>query len=115
MTRPAAAPLSKAKLRHLADALGGQSEVARILRVDRSRVTRWMSDETPDPQNQAKLDALEFVISRLLQHFQPETARKWLVGFNAHLGNRRPIDLIALNRVAEVISAIEQDELGAFA
>jgi hypothetical protein len=115
MTRPAAVPLSKAKLRHLTEALGGQSEVARILRVDRSRITRWMADETPDPQNQAKLDALEFVISRLLQHFYPDTARKWLLGINAHLGDRRPIDLIAQNRVAEVIAAIEQDELGAFA
>lgn len=108
-------PLSQAKLRHLADSLGGQSEVARILRVDRSRITRWLTDEAPDPLNQAKLDALEFVLSRLLQHFYPETARKWLVGLNAHLGNRRPIDLIAQNRVAEVIAAIEQDELGAFA
>jgi hypothetical protein len=116
MSRAAAAvPLSKAKLRHLADALGGQSEVARILRVDRSRVTRWLAHETPDPQNQAKLDALEFVLNRLLQHFYPDTARKWLMGINAHLGNRRPIDLIAQNRVAEVIAAIEQDELGAFA
>jgi hypothetical protein len=115
MTKPATVPLSKAKLRHLSDALGGQSEVARILRVDRSRVTRWLADETPDPQNQAKLDALEFVISRLLQHFRPESARKWLLGFNAHLGNRRPIDLIAQNRVAEVVAAIEQDELGAYA
>jgi hypothetical protein len=115
MARPASNPLSKAKLRHVADALGGQSEVARILRVDRSRVTRWMADEMPDPQNQAKLDALEFVISRLLQHFYPETARKWLLGINAHLGNRRPIDLIGQNRVAEVVAAIEQDELGAYA
>jgi hypothetical protein len=110
-----AAALSKAKLRHLADTLGGQSEVARVLRVDRSRVTRWLSDETPDRENQAKLDALEYVISRLLLHFKPETARKWLLGFNAHLGDRRPIDLIASRRVAEVIAALEQDELGAYA
>jgi hypothetical protein len=109
------AALSKAKLRHLAETLGGQSEVARILRVDRSRITRWLASDVPDPQNQAKLDALDFVVSRLLQHFHPETARKWLFGMNAHLGNRRPIDLIGQNRVAEVIAAIEQDELGAYA
>ena len=110
-----AVALSKAKLRHLTDALGGQSEVARVLRVDRSRVTRWLADEAPDRDNQAKLDALEFVVSRLLLHFHPETARKWLLGFNAHLGDRRPIDLIAHRRVAEVIAALEQDELGAYA
>jgi hypothetical protein len=109
------AALSKAKLRYLADTLGGQSEIARILQVDRSRITRWLANETPDRDNQAKVDALDFVISRLLQHFHPETARKWLFGVNGHLGNRRPIDLIAQNRVAEVIAAIAQDELGAFA
>lgn len=110
-----AAALSKAKLRHLSEALGGQSEVARVLRVDRSRVTRWLGDEMPDRENQAKLDALDFVISRLMLHFPPQTARKWLLGVNAHLGNRRPIDLIAHHRVAEVIAALEQDELGAYA
>lgn len=107
--------LTRVKLRHLADALGGQSAVARILRVDRSRITRWLGTEEPDAPNQAKLDALDFVVARLLQRFPPGTARKWLVGINAHLGDRRPIDLIAHNRVAEVISALEQDELGSYA
>lgn len=105
----------QAKLRRLAEAVGGQSEVARILRVDRSRITRWLKGEEPDAMNLAKLDALEFVVARLLQHFQPETARKWLTGINAHLGDRRPLDLIGCNRVAEVIAAIEQAELDSYA
>lgn len=112
---PSAERLTRVKLRHLAETLGGQSKVARILRVDRSRITRWLGSEEPDPQNQAKLDALDFVLARLLQYLHPDTARKWLFGVNAHLGNRRPIDLIARNRVAEVIAAIEQHELGSFA
>jgi hypothetical protein len=40
---------------------------------------------------------------------------KWLSGTNAHLGNRRPIDLLARNRVAEVVGAIEQADLDAYA
>jgi hypothetical protein len=107
--------LTQAKLRHLVAALGGQSEVARWLRVDRSRVSRWLGGEEPDPRNRAALDALEFVLARLRQRFLEPTARKWLLGVNAHLGHRRPLDLLARNRVAEVIAAIEQADLDAFA
>ena len=108
-------PLTRVKLRHLADGLGGQSEVARLLQVDRSRVSRWLSGEEPDPRNKARLDGLEYVLARLLQHFPPPTARKWLAGTNAHLGNRRPLDLIGSNRIAEVIAAIEQADLDSYA
>jgi transcriptional regulator with XRE-family HTH domain len=111
----ASADVTRVKLRRLAEELGGQSEVARLLRVDRSRISRWVRGEEPDPRNRARLDALEFVLGRLQQTFPPKTARKWLTGTNAHLGNRRPIDFLARNRVAEVIAAIEQAELDSYA
>jgi transcriptional regulator with XRE-family HTH domain len=107
--------LYRGKLRRLSDDLGGQSEVARALDVDRSRVSRWLRSAEPDPENLAKLEALEFVVARLQQVFPPDVARKWLTGVNAHLGNRRPIDLVAANRIAEVVAAIEQDAEGAYA
>jgi len=107
--------LTRAKIRLLAEELGGQSEVARLLRVDRSRITRWLSGEEPDPRNKARLAGLEFVLARLRQRFPTETARKWLAGTNAHLGNRRPLDLIGRNRIAEVIAAIEQADLDSYA
>ncbi|MBI1872595.1 MAG: DUF2384 domain-containing protein [Acidobacteria bacterium] len=107
--------LTRAKLQRLAGDLGGQSEVARFLGVHRSQISRWLSGDEPDPKNKARLDALEFVLARLSQTFSPPTARKWLSGTNAHLGNRRPLDLIARNRVAEVIAAIEQADLDSYA
>lgn len=111
----AAETLFRSKLKRAVDVLGGHSEVARALGVHRSRVTRWLAGEEPDPANRARLDALEFVLARLLQVFPPETARKWLAGFNAHLGDRQPLYLITQNRIAEVLAAIEQEELGAYA
>ncbi len=111
----ASADVARVKVRRLAAELGGQSHVARLLRVDRSRITRWLAGEQPDPANRAKLEALEFVLARLLQTFSSQTARKWLTGLNAHLGNRRPIDLIARNRVAEVLAALEQADLDSYA
>jgi hypothetical protein len=103
--------LTKGKLQRIAKELGGQSEVARILRVHRSC---WLAGEEPDAKNKARLEALEFVLARLLQRFPPSTARKWLAGTNAHLGNQRPLDLISHNRIAEVIGAIEQADLDSY-
>ena len=115
MPAVAAEPLTRVKLRRIVQAFGGQSEVARLLHVHRSRISRWLAGDEPDPRNQAHLEALEFVLARLLQTFTLATSRKWLTGTNAHLGDRRPLDLLANNRVAEVIAAIEQDELDSYA
>jgi len=107
--------LTQFKLHRVVDAFGGQSEVARLLHVDRSRVSRWMHGEEPDATNKARLEALEYVLSRLLRTMYLSTARKWLTGINAHLRNRRPIDLLARDRVTEVLAALEQDEIGSYA
>ena len=107
--------LTKGKLQRIVDELGGQSAVAGVLRVHRSRVSRWLAGEEPDQTNRARLEALEFIVARLLQRFPPRTARKWLAGTNAHLENQRPLDLIGRNRIAEVIAAIEQADLDSYA
>jgi transcriptional regulator with XRE-family HTH domain len=103
------------RVRSLVDDFGGQAEVARALGVNRSRVTRWLRDESPDLANRRKLEAVEFALNRLSQTFRRETAVSWLYGVNAHLGDRRPIDLLAAGRVAEVLAAIEAEETGAYA
>jgi DNA-binding transcriptional regulator YdaS (Cro superfamily) len=107
--------LTQVKLRRVVEAFGGQSGVARLLRVHRSQISRWLAGEEPDPRNKARLEALEFVLARLCQTFAPATARKWLTATNAHLGDRRPLDLLARNRLAEVIAAIEQADLDSYA
>jgi uncharacterized protein (DUF2384 family) len=59
--------------------------------------------------------ALEFVLARLLTVYERETALKWLTGFNAHLGDRRPLDLLLAGRVSQVVGAIDAEEAGSFA
>ena len=108
-------PLARRRLEKLVQEMGSQARVAQALDVDRSRVTRWLKDEDPDPDNLIKLDAVEFVLTRLLRSYRRETAMKWLFGFNAHLGDARPIDLLARGRTWEVIRAVEADEAGAYA
>jgi hypothetical protein len=104
-----------ADLQALSDRLGGQSRVAALLAVDRSRISRWLKREQPDKANQVKIAGLHYIMTRLLKRFHPETAQKWLEGTNAHLQDQRPIDLIRQNRIAEVAFAIEQTETGAYA
>ena len=106
---------ARQKLATLVADMGSQAQVARALDVDRSRVSRWLADEEPDRENLLKLQAVEFALSRLLLTYQRSTALKWLFGFNAHLGDARPIDLLTRGRVADVLTAIEADETGAYA
>jgi transcriptional regulator with XRE-family HTH domain len=102
------------KVRYLTGQFHSQSRLARLLNVDRSNISRWLREQSPEPENRSRLETLEFVYSRLTGFLQAETAEKWLLGTNAHLGNRRPIDLIREGRIAEVIAAIEQYELGSY-
>ena len=55
------------------------------------------------------------MLGRLLDVYERETAIKWLQGFNAHLRDRRPIDLLSAGRITEVLAALEAEETGAYA
>ena len=99
------------KLRAVTRDLGSQARVARALGVSPSRVSRWLRQgEEPDAENRRKVEGLEFVLSRLLQVYYPETAVKWLNGMNPHLNDFRPIDYIAHGRVGEVLAAVDAEE-----
>ena len=100
----------RTKLRALTEDLGSQARVAEILGVSRSRVSRWLRTEEPDADNRRKLEGAEFVVSRLLSIFDRETALDWLWGSNAHLGDLRPMQLLAVGRINEVLATIDAEE-----
>ena len=103
------------KLKAVTDDLGSQARVAALLGVSRSRVSRWLKTEEPDALNRRKLQGVEFLLGRLLDIYSRDTALKWLQGMNAHLSNRRPIDLLADGRIHEVLGALEAEEAGSYA
>ena len=104
------------RIEALVDDFGGRAAVARALQVDRSQVTRWLDrGQEPDATNLRKVEATELAMARLLRLYDQATARTWLEGTNAHLGQRRPIDLLARGRLAEVLAAIDAEEAGTFA
>lgn len=91
------------------------ADLARSLGVHRSAVVRWKRGETPAPENWEQLVGLDTVVSLLQNFLELRSIPKWLRGINAHLGERRPIDVIRQGRLSEVIAAIEAEKAGAFA
>ena len=105
---------TREKLRAITKDLGSQARVARALGVSPSRVSRWLKTDDPDPLNQRKVEALEFVLAYLLSFLRPDTAVKWLHGHNGFLNDFRPIDHLAQGRIDEVIQAARAHRAGAY-
>lgn len=96
-------------------AFASDAEMAETLDVHRSQITRWKQGTVPDSENSEKLIGFDVVVSLLDGFLHLETIPKWLRGVNAHLGNRRPIDVLREGRLSDVIRAIEAEKSGAFA
>jgi transcriptional regulator with XRE-family HTH domain len=91
------------------------AELAEALGVSRSNIARWKKGERPSPENADFLLALDVVVTMLSGWLHPRSVPKYLFGINAFLGHRRPIDVLLLGGLAEVIRAIQADKQGAFA
>lgn len=94
---------------------GNRSEVARILGVSRSRITKWYKGESPDLINNDKLSGLNYLLNLLLGYYNPQTALDWFFGNNVFVNYSRPVDLIKENRISDIIAAARQDIAGSFA
>jgi transcriptional regulator with XRE-family HTH domain len=91
------------------------AQLADLLDVSRSQITRWLRGAGMDPLNAEKVDLLELVWSNLLRLYEREAALAWIFGLNPLLGNRRPIDLIRLGRTEELMRAIRAERADTFA
>jgi uncharacterized protein (DUF2384 family) len=91
------------------------AQLADMLGVSRSQVTRWLRGAGIDPLNAEKVDLLELVWSNLLRVYERDAALSWLFGINPHLGDRRPIDLVRAGRTEELMRAIRAERSDSFA
>jgi transcriptional regulator with XRE-family HTH domain len=91
------------------------AQLADMLGVSRSQVTRWLRGAGIDPLNAEKVDLLELVWSNLLRLYDRAAALAWLFGMNPQLGDRRPIDLIRLGRTEELMRAVRAERADTFA
>ena len=103
------------KVEALRDDFRSAAQLAMMLGVSRSQVTRWLRGSGIDPLNAEKVDLLELVWGNLLRLYEREAALAWLFGLNPLLGDRRPIDLIRAGRTEELMRAIRAERSDAFA
>ncbi len=97
-------------------AFPSDAQVAEALGVDRSQVKRWREGQTePGPENAARIVGLDTVVELLSGYLEASSIAKWLWGMNAHLGDRRPIDLLRQGNLSEVIASIEALKSGSYA
>jgi transcriptional regulator with XRE-family HTH domain len=99
---------ARAITQELSHKFGNPASLARVMKVDRSAIGRWLKgSQTPTGENEEKLMALSYVLAKLARMYRPETAQKWLVANNPFLGHKRPLDFIGDGRMAEVDVALE--------
>lgn len=91
------------------------AQLADMLGVSRSQVTRWLRGAGLDPLNAQKVELLEMVWSSLLRLYDREAALSWLFGVNPLLGDRRPIDVIRAGRAEDLIRVIRAEYADSFA
>jgi transcriptional regulator with XRE-family HTH domain len=103
------------KVEALSKDFQSQRKLAAALGVSPAQISRWKRGRGVDPDNADKLDLLEVAMSLLLRLYEPSTAEKWLFGINAHLRNRRPIDVIRQGGTMDVLAAIQQERAGSYA
>ena len=97
-------------------AFASDAQVAEALGVDRAQVKRWREGRTePGPENADRIVALDATVELLSGYLEPGSIPKWLNGVNAHLGDRRPIDLLRQGNLSDVIAAIEALKSGSYA
>ena len=103
------------KIEALRDDFRSAAQLADLLGVNRSQVTRWLRGAGIDPLNAEKVDLLELAWSSVLRVYERDAALAWLFGVNPRLGDRRPIDLVRAGKAEELMRAIRAERSDSFA
>jgi transcriptional regulator with XRE-family HTH domain len=110
-----AGPAAAVHLDTIRDGVGSDRAIAGMLGVSPSQVSRWRAGQLPDPDNADRLAALALVVELLSRWIDSSLIEEWLLGANAHLGDRPPVYLIRKGRLAEVVGAAEALKAGVYA
>lgn len=90
-------------------------EIAQLLSTTPQTVSRWDAGQaTPHPKKLDRLLALDWLTEQLAQVYSADEARLWLFSRNPELAGQRPVDLIAEDRVNEVLAVIDVLQSGAY-
>lgn len=99
----------------LIDALGTATRVAECLGVTRPLLSKWRAGTVMPTPAQAKLLVdLDHVVARGSLIYVPEIVNEWLFGHDSYLEGARPIDVLHLRGVADVLAALDSLEQAAW-
>lgn len=114
--RAAAKSFYAARLESARRGFPSDAKVAEVLGVNRAQVKRWREGKTePSAENADRVVGLDAVVELLSGYLEPSSISKWLWGTNAHLGDRRPVDLLRQGNLSDVIAAIQALKSGSYA
>ncbi len=90
------------------------AELATVLGIHPSQISRWKSGEFPSTENAALLRQLAVVTEELVQFLDPEVVADWLTTPQFELANRTPMQALRESRLADVLLAANATEYGAY-
>jgi uncharacterized protein (DUF2384 family) len=96
-------------------AFGTRAALAAWLGTHRSQITRAARGQELRGDEGWRLSGLAAVVTALLAIYDRDAVSGWLQGNNPHLGDRRPLDVLAAGDVAAVMAAVQAARTGAFA
>ncbi|MCW2738004.1 MAG: hypothetical protein JWN97_2648 [Nocardioides sp.] len=95
----------------LVAALGSATRVAECLGVTRLLLTKWRAGKVmPTPAQAKLLVQLDHVVARASLIYVPELINDWLTGHDSYLEGARPIDVLHIRGIAEVLEALDSLE-----
>ena len=94
---------------------GTRAGLAKWVGTHRSQITRAANGQELGGEEGWRLSGLAAVVTALLALYEPEAVAGWLQGNNPHLGDRRPLDVLARGDVAAVMAAVQAARTGAYA
>lgn len=96
-------------------AFGSRSALAAWVGTHRSQITRAAQGQEIGGEAGWRLTVLAAIVTALLAVYEPQAVSGWLHGSNPHLGDRRPLDVLAEGDVAAVMAAVQATRTGVFA
>jgi uncharacterized protein (DUF2384 family) len=94
---------------------GTRAGLAQWVGTHRSQITRAARGQELGGDEGWRLSSLAAVVTALLALYEPRAVAGWLHGSNPHLGDRRPLDVLAAGDVAAVMAAVQAARTGAYA
>lgn len=99
--------LMATRIELLINALGTATKVADFLTVSRPLLSKWRAGTaSPSPAQAGLVVDLDYVVTRGSLIYPPQVIGDWLVGHDPYLEGARPIDVLHLRGIHEVLPAL---------